>query len=331
MTSLYSFSQLNTYNTCPRAHYFSYVRRFRSTRDAPALAFGGAWGRAMDSVWQSLNTDHTMDTNTVVERAMDYFLNKWEEQGFERYLSIEQLDDLAPRTPITAEKMLFEYIETRRHFFSQIDLISIEEPFVVPISSWDTDRFYVGLMDKVYLDKRDNRIYCCDHKTTTLYARAGFFRSSFLESFSPNAQMDGYQFALKYKYGKKAKHVVIDAALVHKTVHNGFRFVPVFHTDDQLDAWLYELHTTVSEIEHESIPDTVESNAMNSYPRRTNSCHHYNGCGYLDICKATANPQTIHTPPGFEVSETTTAERLGISQEKLDRTVEEYKCHMANT
>ena len=321
--NLYSYSQLNTFRECPRKHYFSYTRNWSTHNPAPALVFGGAWGKAMDSIWVDIANDQHIETDILVERAIRAFLIHWTDAGLPWPLSLDEQAALTPRTPMIAKEMLTNYVAARRSFFSQISLISVEEPFVVPIHPTDHSTFYVGITDKIYKNLMDNRIYALDHKTTTLYAKAGFFRKQFLESFSPNSQMDGYQYNLLHRYGRKAGHLMIDAALVHKTVHHGFELVPVYHAPDILDSWLYEASRTVFDIEYEAdhysnVQDRERRATLYAYPRNTSSCHHFNGCQYLNICKTSPNPAALTTPPEFSEDRTSTAERLGLTPETLE-------------
>lgn len=331
--SLYSFSQISTFNTCNRKHYLSYIRRWRSDTDAPALAFGSAWGKAMDKVWATCagHPQEVIEANRddVIELALQSFVDQWTERGMPHPsdMDLDKTQELLPRTPGVARDMLSHYILTRARFFSEIELLSVEQPFVIPCSPGDSTRFYVGLMDKVYRFHRDNRVYTCDHKTTSAYAKVGHFRSSFLEGFNPNAQMDGYQYALQYLYGEEAKHIMVDAALVHKTVHDGFRFIPVYPSPDLLNSWLWELHDSIDkkETEETRLDESIELSVpfMTSFPRNTSACHHYSGCQFLDVCKAVSDPRKVkQPPPGFLEDTTTTAERLGISIEKLQAAID---------
>ena len=325
---LFSYSQLNVFNECPRKHFFTYEKRWVPEGSAPALVFGSSWGRAMDVVWQECAGGFDgKPIEMIVEMAMQAFIERYIEGGLPHPMAmdVDTHQDLLPRTPDVAEEMLRNYIEIRREFFNGIELLAVEAPFIIPISQTDPSMLYVGLLDKVLRDHRDGRIYCVDHKTTSAYSKQGYFRSTFAEGFSPNAQMDGYQYALTYKYGKEAKHILIDAALVHKTVHDGFRFFPVDHAAEQLDSWLYDTHRVVEGIQIEYnryMARPTTGHILTAYPRHTNSCHNYNGCQFLSICKFVGNPSQIPTPPGFSVNTTTTAARLGISEEKLQAAME---------
>lgn len=320
----FSYSQINTFRECPRKHFFIYERRWQAEKSAPALAFGAAWGTAMDVVWKHAAGGLQMPNEALVQLAMDSFVETYVNQGMPHpaAMDVDTYQDLMPRVPGTAEEMLRNYIEARKDFLNNVELLGIEEPFIVPIGTHEAQSFYVGKIDKVYRFKRDGKVYALDHKTTSSYAKDGYIRQAFYESFSPNAQMDGYQYALMHQYQGEAAHVIIDAALVHKTVHEGFRLFPVYHANDQLDQWLWEVNNAIDRIyweerRHQTRPFTGP--VMESFPRHTNSCHNFGtSCQFIDVCKVVANPSRTQIPQGFTVNTTPTLARLGISEEQID-------------
>lgn len=263
----------------------------------------------MDTLWKRLSESPNIKTEEVAREAFESFVEAWELQGqpsLEDLQDIDLLSSFQPHTPLTALEMLFPYVEKRRELLSSITILECEQPFHISITPSIT---YVGKLDKVYEDK-DGLVYGVDHKTTSLYAKNGPFRTSFTESFSPNSQIDGYQFYLLKKYKERARYMWIDAALVHKTVHDGFRRIPVYRIDAQLEAWFWETQNYITslkvdeELEEEPAAPSSET-VMKSFPRNTSSCFDYNQpCTYRDICIATANPSFISEPPqGFEIDE----------------------------
>ena len=316
---LHSYSQLNTWNTCKRKYYFSYLQGWSPDGSSPALAFGSAWGSAMDTVWSIMAGGTDSYDFEIIKAALNAWETTWVESGMTPTdeMPIHELEDLGARTRVTATRMLVDYIEERRSFLSKIRLVAVEDPFFVPISTEDEDTFYVGLMDKVYEDMRNGKIYAVDHKTTSAYARHGGFRFSFLDSFSPNAQMDGYLYALHHKYGANTGHLMIDAALVHKTA-SAFRFIPVYHSKDQLEAWLYETRRNISSIKEEQLLHENSNEPLATYPRNTASCHTYNGCIFRDVCSSVSRFWNASLPENFTTRERATAEHIGLTQEILD-------------
>jgi hypothetical protein len=121
-------------------------------------------------------------------------------------------------------------------------------------------------------------------------------------------------------YGDDFGGVYIDGALVHKTHHDIFCFIPVSRSMDQMDAWLWEAREEIRRIEEDRkrlgvIYDTTDKviacdpgvydlSYLPAAPKNTGSCYNYNSpCSYMDLCKSWGNPlQGIvetGTPAGY--------------------------------
>jgi hypothetical protein len=161
---------------------------------------------------------------------------------------------------------------------------------------------YIGRLDKVVNHREQGRLIV-EHKTTGWYAKESGFRSDYLESFSPNSQVDGYLFAGNSLYNPGPREIWVDAALTHKTVHDKFKFIPINRQFAQLDNWLTETRVWVRRI----IADTLllehddGTKPMEAFPKNTGSCHTFSGCTYRDVCKYMPDPRRVGTPSGFRV------------------------------
>lgn len=314
---LYDNTRLSDHDTCNRKFYLRHVQHFVPDSPGIALAFGSAWHAAMDIVWQAMRE---YDDATLVEIAYEAFLQEWVDNWSlptMEQATDEDKDKLGNRNDKTALNMLSNYIPQRRRFISDCEIIAIEMPFAVPLDPNDPTLFYVGRIDKVV--KWEGRIWGLDHKTTSLYKKDGFFRSDFVDSFSPNSQMDGYMHALRMKYGESAKGFLIDAALVHKTVHNGFMFIPIERALAQMNAWLWEAHQKIEKVEHNKalLEHQREANEhrdfLAAFPKNTSACGHYGGCPYMYLCKVVANPDALeHVPDGYRKEKWEPFEELGL-------------------
>lgn len=306
--TLFDNTRITSAKKCLRDFYFRHHRHWAVEGDeARALVFGSAWHEAMNALWPRLAADPGIDHATVEREAWDAFCGYWEGKGFPIDMSIEQLDEWAPRTPMVAKEMISNYIDRRRSLFAEptFELIAVERPFAVPLDPNDPTLWYVGRLDKVF--KLGNRIICGEHKTTTSYQGRDpnhTFKSSWLESFSPNSQIDGYLYALRYLYGDTATSLHVDGALVHKKTHNQFIIIPVERQFAQLDAWLWTTHYWIDQIRLNTAAlestDMAVQPYMTAFPQNTNSCGGFSGCAYIGLCKGTANPtQTKSAPYGF--------------------------------
>lgn len=139
------------------------------------------------------------------------------------------------------------------------------------------------------------------HNTTTSYRKGGPFRNDFLDSFSPNSQIDGYLYRMRMEYGNDSGGVRVDAALVHKQVHDGFKFIPEDHQFAQIDSWLWTTHYWIDQIEANKAilaeRSSLDMPYLAAFPQNTNSCGNYGGCPYADICRAVANPAKLEGKP----------------------------------
>jgi hypothetical protein len=241
---------------------------------------------------------NTLDLTHI---AMKGFLKYWEENATEA--DVMSMDDGEFRNAQTAMEMLYHYIEDRRPLLTNRDfeLLAIERPFAVPLSPDDPNLIYIGRWDKVF--RWQGKIFLGEHKTTASYKKNGPFRNDFVESFSPNSQIDGYLFAGMVEYGKEVKACWVDAALVHRDIHDGFRFLPVERQFAQIETWLWEVQYWISQVEgnKEVLRGINDPHAsyLAAFPKNTVSCTQYGGCPYIDLCKSWSNPADQQTPLGF--------------------------------
>lgn len=297
---LYDNTRLSDFKRCPRFFYYRHVRAWIREGTSAALIFGGAWHAAMEVVWPFL-IEGKSDAETL-PASYEAFLKYWQDAGMPWPLDYAQSEELTPRTPGNALEMLNAYIDARGASLrsGELQLVSVERPFAVPLDPNDPTLFYVGKIDKVVRARAKHR--GIEHKTTTAYSKAAKFRGSFVDSFSPNSQVDGYLFALHMMYPGSVDGVWVDAALVHKS-ETGFKFIPIERKLDQLDTWLWETRSWIDQVEANKLrvaEQSPDARYMAAFPKNTNSCHDFNtSCMYIDMCKAWANPVGREIPQGF--------------------------------
>lgn len=275
------------------------------------------------------------DTMALVKEGMFAFQDYWKKNAMDADLWATENADGKPemRNGHTATEMLFNYIETKRPMLSRKDfeLLEIEKPFAVPLDPDDPTLIYIGRWDKVF--RYQGRIYIGEHKTTSLFKKDGPFQNQFVDSFSPNSQIDGYLYAASHTYGKELKACWIDAALVHRHEHDGFRFIPIERQFAQIETWLWETQYWISQIQanHEAYRGLNDrsSEYLPVFPKNTVSCTQYGGCPYLDLCKMWSNPEAHDTPMGYMVEKWEPYDELRIAETRepalLGRKVEREK------
>lgn len=258
----------------------------------------------MDVIWALMaNKPQVATKETIVKKAYNAFLEKWIEDGMPppEEIDMELHAELSPRTPGQALEMIVAYVDYRKRLGEDFELVNVEQAFAVPLKPDDPTLFYVGKIDKIV--KRRGKILGIEHKTTTAYRKNGPFRGEFVDSFSPNSQVDGYLYALHLMYPGEVGGVWVDAALVHK-LDEGFMFIPIERRLEHLDNWLWEVlwQVDVIEAERAKLNDSGSQEPyMRAFPKNTNSCWDFHrACPYMGLCKAWPNPIGREIPAGFK-------------------------------
>lgn len=334
MIELYDNTKVSGHKACERRYFYRHVLHLvPEGPPSAALAFGTSWHKAMDVVWAKLAAREGSDTD-ILAAAFAAWHKSWVAEGMPPH---DQIDDevaqqyrLGPRTPDTAIEMIHGYLLERRHFIqSQYRLVAIERPFAVPLEPDDPSLFYCGRLDKV-IESAQGHIYVVDHKTTSMYKKDGFFRTSWLDSFSPDSQLDGYAYAAHLLYGDRFKGMFIDGALVHKHVHNGFCWVPVLRAVEALDEWWWETRAEIKRMKMNLWAAREDSTQnlpyMPAYRKETGACYDFEtACPYLDLCKSWTNPARQYrqhgVPLGYQVDpwspfDVIQLEALGLKREE---------------
>jgi len=242
----------------------------------------------MDIVWLHAKR---LDKMELVQAGYAAFCTSWEEQGLSLDLSLEQIEAASPRVPMVAAEMLHGYVRDRERILHEADLIASEQPFAVPIPGMD-GRWYIGRLDKVI---RTTELIPLEHKTTTEYKKDGGFKASYIEGWFSDSQVKGYEFGGGLFF-PGVSQVWVDAALVHKTVHDKFRFVPVSHPMPMLQEWVEDTRNWVRRIEADT--------AGGYFPKNEGSCMgKFGPCPYLTICRTTPDPGRLGEPPAGYIAE----------------------------
>ncbi len=309
MPRYYDNTRIQDSQFCDLRFYYRHRRHWVPVKIEPAPAFGLGIHKGMDVIWAGIGKGEKDDAK-LTTAAFLAFEKDWMENGF------PALDDMTPedhiflrmRTPGTAINIFAEYIAKRRQWIEECEeIIALEHPFAIPLDPNNPDLWYIGRIDKEV--RRHGRVYLVEHKTTSLYKKDGFFRFEFTEGFKTDSQIDGYTHYGRYKYKEEEfGEVLIDAILVHPNVHDGFALLPYPCGEAKLNAWLWETHQRIKNIEsndtrlslyRKTVEDgTAHMGFMPAFPKRTTSCFNkFGACPYLKICTTVDNPETYDTPP----------------------------------
>ena len=295
-------TRLTSFMACPRSYFFRHVKHWDRVSKPIFFTFGSAWHSGMDVIWLAAKTHSQAD---LLEMACIAFKQIWSSEVEEDYIpDIKEI-----RTPGLAREMFLNYLNMRYEQLKTYTVTKegVEVPFMVPIIE-SSDIFYIGRIDKVFSERND--IVFAEHKTTTSYKKDGGFQASFVESFSPNNQVDGYIYHGKVAYGDKFKGVNIDAALVHKSAR-WFKTIPISRLEQISEGWVWETQYWISEIidnlqfYNDLVASGDEPLYMPAFPKKTASCMSYQGytkCTYHAICRfQSENPTFMECPDNFQV------------------------------
>ena len=294
----YDNTRLKDHRNCNRFFFLRHSLGWTMPGASAALAFGGSWHNAMDAVWKAVCIDKMIDQQAIMDLGYEAFLKCWTEDYNMRPdedLTPDEIDRLLPRTNGVALNMITEYVINRWEFLQEIVLLDIEKPFAVPMPN-HPNIFYIGRLDKVFKYRGD--VWVGEHKTSSLYKKNGPFRADFVDSFSPNSQVDGYIYSASLHKGERVRGCMIDAALVHKTVHDGFQFIPVIRPDNAIDSWLHEAEMEITDIRYseKKINESIENGLskksvfLPSFRKNSEQCiGKYGPCMFLNVCKMTDN------------------------------------------
>ena len=271
-------STLSTVKRCALHAHYRYEMHW-TPEDRPIyFDFGSAWHSSENALWIAVCHQH-VDQANALSIAYDAFLVKWAELGRDPNPSQTILEEWTPRTPGIAKEMLKNYIAQRYDWLRyKVELLAVEQPFVVPLDPNDHTIFYTGRLDKVI--REGGFVKVPEHKTTTDYRVAGdHFSQQFIDSFDPNSQVEGYNHAAKVIYGEEAQGVFIDAALVHKKEHASFRMIPAYASKDRLEQWRQETLFWAQQ--------WLQFKRVGFFPRNTNGCvdQYHKRCAYSNTCR----------------------------------------------
>lgn len=296
-------TMLSGYKKCPRYYFLRHRKHWRKEGLSGALAFGLSWHSAQDVVWSHYGR---VSLQELCQMAQAQFEQVWEEQGMPLDLSLEDVERLSPRLPGTARQMLEGYVEARYNILEQSNLIACEQPFAVPlpIRSEDvTSVWYAGRLDKVV--EYNGQTIVVEHKTTTEYAKASGFKTSYTESWYLDSQVMGYLYGGGLYYSG-LEQVWVDAALVHKQVHDKFRFIPVGHQWNMLESWVQDTKDWVARILRDEVRYELNGGSLAGgvFPKNQESCMgKYGACAMLDVCRTQPFPEKMETPPAGYIVE----------------------------
>lgn len=142
----WSYSSLNTYETCPASFRMIYLDGYKGGQNAFA-----EWGSLMHKILERYYT-HQIDLFDLIdEYESDY--NKYVQHDFppNRFVKLDEIYKRDGR----------EYLSNFNDPFAEYQVIGVEKRFTTKIDTHD----FVGVIDLLLQDKDDERFVICDHKS----------------------------------------------------------------------------------------------------------------------------------------------------------------------
>ena len=314
-------STITSFRECPRKAFFRYVRHWRMDGPEPVyFTFGSAWHAGLDALYKAFYEARSAHGKTnpewnrlrqsdefakaLTEVASQAFEQVWTDAGWPLIPDPDQYADFKARTPAKGREMFFYYYKELAEHLNRWTLIQTEQPFCVPLDTDDPEIFYSGRIDKVIEDELGT-MWLVEHKTSTLFSKTTGFRNDFVQSFSPNSQVEGYMYAVRFLQSQgdlpdqPFGGVYVDASLVHKTSFY-YKRIPVYYDDILVAQWLDDVRYW-----HKSFQS---SRSDSEFPRATNNCFNkYSQCSYLHLCRTQPSmkywAETYDPPEGFVADE----------------------------
>ncbi len=306
----YDNSRLADYKTCPRSYFFRHILGWRREGNALPLTFGLSWHAGLEFLWENSTR---LDSTSLAQGSLAAFLETWESEGMKAQLSMDEEEFYAPRTPGVASEMYYNYVKVRYSLLTNCKVIGNEQPFAVPMPAMQKT-WYIGKMDKV-IEHNGQRLVI-EHKTTTAYSIKYGFQPDYVESWATSSQVKGYEFGANLHYAG-IDGVWVDAALVHKKIHDQFKIIPISHNFTLLQEWISNTAQWISTVQRDerTFAETGNLTEKGCFQKNEESCFgKYGKCPYLDICRSVADPTTlIEPPPGYILDRWEPFDELGLS------------------
>ena len=306
----YDNSRLADFKTCPRSYFFRHLLGWRREGNALPLTFGLSWHSGLEFLWSNAKK---LPSEQLLQGSMLSFLETWSSEGLSTELSMDEEEFFAPRTPGVAHEMYYNYLNARKGILQNCTVIGNEQPFAVPMPSLEKT-WYIGKMDKV-IELNGERLVI-EHKTTTAYSIKHGFQPDYVESWGTSSQVKGYEFGANLHY-EGIDGVWVDAALVHKKIHDQFKIIPISHNVTLLQEWIANTATWIRVVQENeaTFASTGNLTEKQCFQKNEESCFgKYGKCPYLDICRTIADPTTLkEPPPGYILDRWEPFDELGLS------------------
>ncbi len=294
---MYSFSQLQVYQQCPRKYQYKYVDKikdkdFESSLD---LLLGTCVHSTLEYFYNQINIFNILEEGQLVGyfdtlREEELEKNKWSES------IISKWDQTANDYMRRGQQYLIRYYNKYQPF-GDIKIVATEQQIVFDL---DWQKQFRGVIDR--LDKDWDTFVINDYKTNKNLPTES--KDEYIN------QLTLYALGVKQKYGKYFKNIKARLYYLH------FELVDEWEiTDERLDAVVKKYQEIVAEIEDLKFHYNMWDRSIFK-PVENKFCKY---CEYFSICPLWTHMKYDDEVVGWELSEKTiknlTDEYVQISKE----------------
>jgi len=288
------YSMFSTYLTCPELYRLQYAEHLRAKVTAPALDFGSAFHKALET-WRLTGSTASGEAAFIQycidnRAALPISIHDDEKRSVERGLAI--FNGYVRRW---ANELYDIYIDPNGKPF-------VEVPFRIYLGDWAhkgsiRPTYLVGRIDMIVRSRTTGKLYNWETKTTSMGL------SNFQRHARPNHQITIYEMALRDVFGLEVAGTVWDMIFISSRkpspkhplgidIDNDYARVETRRTERHFAKLLQDICDTLDVILSRE-PSVLWPQNM---PK---ACYMYGGCPMLSVCDSHHNPDLIST--NFEV------------------------------
>lgn len=272
-----NFSSLDMIQTCLRKAM--YVLNEGLIKDAPALNFGTAIHKAMESYYEC--------QDDRLERALDSFKSEWEGCG---------IPDDDKRSYKNGVAILRAYAETYKDdpwvVYQDGKGKFIERDLEFPFATWEGVKFnYHGRIDMALLNTNTGEIAITDHKTTSSLG------NDFIKRAMMSTQFMGYLAGAR-AVGVPSNVFMTNGIGVFKGPKKFLRLFNEYNADRMVDFYDWAMHNTIR---------WLLANKTGAFPiSAPGPCSQWGGCQFIEACSAPVAQREFILKGLYEKSQETT-------------------------
>lgn len=277
---------LTTFQSCP-AKYFLRKAGWVPRRKSAALVGGGVLHYGMAEWYRSANLDAALDamrSKWPEDVIGDDWrtLDKWiatmrayaEEYPHESFTIVGAPEAPMVECTFTLDTGLFLDCEhcPESKAIGWIDDMSRRD--VCPRCGHELEVIeYGGIFDA--LIEFGGKVWCLEHKTSSVFPQDASKRDYFWSSFKPNNQLSGYCWASAKMSGLRVGGAMVNAIGVYKVAKSAFGRQITSRSDVAIAEWLTNVRTVCQQIR--------DCERRGVFPMSTPACTMYGRCEYHDV------------------------------------------------